>query len=150
MATTFGILAMRAAAASAWRRPSSERWRPRARPGSFTPVVGVRPWRTSRTTVGGAGFLSFITPPPPPTAPPPRPHRAAAGGGGGGGGGFGGRVYRALPVLSTPTGFLHRLPDARGCRGRLAEHHAELAERVLYGVDDGGRARDGAAFAHAP
>src|SRR3990170_2286169 len=70
MATTFGILAMRAAAASAWRRPSSERWRPRARPGSFTPVVGVRPWRTSRTTVGGAGFLSFITPLTLPSPPP--------------------------------------------------------------------------------
>src|ERR1700687_3876564 len=68
MATTFESLAMRAAAASAWRRPSSERCRPRARPGSFTPVVGVRPWRTSRTTVGGGGFLSFPHPPP---CPPP-------------------------------------------------------------------------------
>src|SRR5262249_19959133 len=60
MATTFSVLAMRAAAASACLRPCSERWRPRARPGSFTPVVGVRPWRTRRTMVEGGGFLSFI------------------------------------------------------------------------------------------
>src|SRR5262247_1153086 len=60
MATTFSSLAIRAAVTSAWRRPSSERCRPRARPGSFTPVVGVRPWRTRRTMVEGGGFLSFI------------------------------------------------------------------------------------------
>src|SRR5215467_15451922 len=60
MATTFSILAMRAAAASACLRPCSERCRPRARPGSFTPVVEVRPWRTRRTIVEGGGFLSFI------------------------------------------------------------------------------------------
>src|SRR5215467_14502581 len=60
MATTFSSLAMRAAAASACLRPSSERCRPRARPGNFTPVVGVRPWRTRRTMVEDGGFLSFI------------------------------------------------------------------------------------------
>src|SRR5262252_676095 len=60
MATTFSSLAMRAAVTSAGRRPSSERWRPRARPGNFTPVVEVRPWRTRRTMVEGGGFLSFI------------------------------------------------------------------------------------------
>src|SRR5262249_32695852 len=60
MATTFSSLAIRAAVTSAWRRPSSERCRPRARPGNFTPVVEVRPWRTRRTMVEGGGFLSFI------------------------------------------------------------------------------------------
>ena len=43
--------AMRSAARSAWARPSSARWRPAAWPGSTLPVVGVLPWRTSRTTV---------------------------------------------------------------------------------------------------
>src|SRR5438034_39433 len=42
---------MRAATASACVRPSSDRCKPRARPGSFRPVVGVWPWRTSNTTV---------------------------------------------------------------------------------------------------
>src|SRR5437773_1348233 len=45
---------MRRAAASACRRPSSERCRPGARPGSLMPVVGVAPWRTSSTNVGRA------------------------------------------------------------------------------------------------
>ena len=48
--------AMRAAAASACARPASARWSPLARPGSTWPVVGVTPWRTSRTIVGGGGL----------------------------------------------------------------------------------------------
>src|ERR1700753_3180757 len=47
---------MRSAAAAAWACPFSARWRPGARPGSILPVVGVTPWRTSRTTVA-AGVL---------------------------------------------------------------------------------------------
>src|SRR6266508_1514539 len=47
-----GILASRAAAASACRRPSSERCKPRARPGSLMPVVAVTPCRTRITRVG--------------------------------------------------------------------------------------------------
>src|SRR5216683_1606121 len=95
MATTLSILAMRSAAFSACLRPSSERWSPAARPGSFTPVVGVRPWRTRSTTVEGRGRFAFMR------------------------------------------------------RWRLAQHDAELAQRVLHGVHDGGRAGDGAALAHA-
>src|SRR5690606_22244932 len=45
--------AMRSATASACSRPRSERCRPGARPGSTWPVVGVCPWRTSSTSVGG-------------------------------------------------------------------------------------------------
>src|SRR5207244_12565701 len=93
MATTLSILAMRSAAFSACLRPSSERCSPAARPGSFTPVVGVRPWRTRSTTVEGRGRFAFMrrrrhhrrtcppTPPPPPTGgrgerrPPPAPTR---------------------------------------------------------------------------
>ena len=51
-----GELSMRAAAASAWRRPSSVRCRPGAWPGSLIPVVGVSPWRTSRTTVAASAI----------------------------------------------------------------------------------------------
>ncbi len=40
---------------SACALPSSERWRPGARPGSTDPVVGVRPCRT-RSATAGAGF----------------------------------------------------------------------------------------------
>src|ERR1700722_11370324 len=47
---------MRSAAAAACACPLSARWRPGAWPGSILPVVGVTPWRTSRTTVG-AGSL---------------------------------------------------------------------------------------------
>src|SRR2546421_4815439 len=43
---------MRSATAAACFRPSSERWSPFARPGRSLPVVGVWPWRTSRTRVG--------------------------------------------------------------------------------------------------
>ena len=50
--------AIRSATASAWAWPSSERWRPGARPGSTWPVVGVLPWRTRRTTVGRRGLPS--------------------------------------------------------------------------------------------
>src|SRR6266571_2840516 len=60
MATTLSILAMRSAAFSACLRPSSERCSPAARPGSLTPVVGVRPWRTSSTTVEGRGRFAFM------------------------------------------------------------------------------------------
>ena len=37
-------------------RPASARCRPGARPGRVAPVVGVWPWRTSSTRVGGGGF----------------------------------------------------------------------------------------------
>src|SRR5712691_11968561 len=47
---------MRVAAASAWRRPSSVRCSPGAWPGSLIPVVGVSPWRTSRTTVAASAI----------------------------------------------------------------------------------------------
>src|SRR5712692_9856640 len=60
MATTLVILAMRSAAFSACLRPSSERCSPAARPGSLTPVVGVRPWRTRSTTVDGRGRFAFM------------------------------------------------------------------------------------------
>src|SRR5438876_2264939 len=50
---------MRWAAPSAWRRPSSERCSPGARPGSFIPVVGVAPWRTSKTAVGRARVMGI-------------------------------------------------------------------------------------------
>src|SRR5215471_238090 len=187
MATTFSSLAMRAAAASACLRPSSERCRPRARPGNFTPVVGVRPWRTRRTMVEGGDFLSFIVrsgspphplsprlparaewlssncsplppgargsgvrprpltlPSPPPgarvsVAPSPSLRERA-----------GVRVVvRRPPSLPTARRVLHRLPDARRGGGALAQHHAELGQRVLDGVHDGGRARDRSALAHA-
>src|SRR6478672_6166501 len=59
------IWPMRAAAASAWRRPSSERWRPGARPGSLTPVVGVSPWRTSSTTDAASGIRRGLRDGPP-------------------------------------------------------------------------------------
>src|SRR5215472_11781018 len=152
MATTFSSLAMRAAAASACFRPSSERWRPRARPGSFTPVVGVRPWRTRRTMVEGGGFLSFIArsgmpshpafPPPPVTRvlldpSPPSTERVGV------------RVIPRPPTLPTAPGVLHGLPDAPRRGGALAQHHVEIDERILDGVDNGRRARDGAALSHS-
>ena len=39
-----------------WALPVSARWRPGARPGSSLPVVGVLPWRTRSTSVGGGGL----------------------------------------------------------------------------------------------
>src|SRR5262247_3831468 len=151
MATTFSILAMRAAAASACLRPCSERCRPRARPGSFTPVVGVRPWRTRRTMVEGGGFLSFIARSgmlPHPTlfsfgarvllAPSPSPREKV-----------GRRVIPQPPSLPTAPRVLHRLPDAPRRGGPLAQHHVEIDERILDGVDNGCRARDGAALSHS-
>src|SRR5438309_10780870 len=47
---------MRSATASAWALPVSARCRPGARPGRSLPVVGVLPWRTRSTSVGGGGF----------------------------------------------------------------------------------------------
>src|SRR6478609_3968537 len=46
---------IRSAAVWACWRPGSARCRPFARPGSTLPVVGVCPWRTSRTSVAGGG-----------------------------------------------------------------------------------------------
>src|SRR5713101_2845804 len=54
-----------------------------------------------------------------------------------------------MSVLSTPARLFEGLPDARGSHWRLAEHHAELGERVFHGVDDGRSAWYGAALAHA-
>ena len=75
---------IRSATASAWARPSSDRWRPGARPGRTLPVVGVFPWRTRRTTVGrsecfgSAGHArspySVRRPGRPPGAAPDRAH----------------------------------------------------------------------------
>src|SRR5262245_46243945 len=169
MATTFSSLAMRAAVTSAWRRPSSERCRPRARPGNFTPVVEVRPWRTRRTMVEGGGFLSFIVRagmPPHHLSPRPlrdegvecrdAPHPAVSPSGGEGSrrslslpeGEGRVRVIQWPPTLPTAPRVLHRLPDAHRRGGALAQHHAELGQRVLDGVHDGSRARDGPALAH--
>ena len=61
--------AMRSAAASAWPRPASARWSPLARPGSTAPVVGVVPWRTSRTSVGAGGLGREANPSTLPTGP---------------------------------------------------------------------------------
>src|SRR5213076_3080637 len=49
----FGSSASRAATPSAWRRPSSERWTPGARPWSTAPVLRVSAWRTRKTSVWG-------------------------------------------------------------------------------------------------
>src|SRR5215831_15344900 len=178
MATTFSSLAMRAAAASACLRPSSERCRPRARPGNFTPVVGVRPWRTRRTMVEGGDFLSFIVrsgSPPHPLSPRlparaewlssncsplppgargsgvrPRPLTLPSPPPGARVSVAGVRVVvQRPPSLPTAPCVLDRLPDARRGGGALAQHHAELGQRVLDGVHDGGRARDRSALAHA-
>src|SRR5665213_3012358 len=54
---------MRPATSSAWASPSSDRWSPLALPGSTWPVVGVRPWRTSRTTVGRSEGLGRLATP---------------------------------------------------------------------------------------
>src|SRR3954471_16192445 len=53
---------MRAATAAACSWPLSARCSPGARPGSVVPVVGVWPWRTSRTTVGFGGAFGAIGP----------------------------------------------------------------------------------------
>src|ERR1700691_5426058 len=47
---------MRSAAAPACSCPLSARCSPAAWPGSILPVVGVTPWRTSRTTVAGGAW----------------------------------------------------------------------------------------------
>ena len=49
---------MRSATRSACSRPLSARCRPGARPGRTLPVVGVCPWRTSSTSVGGGGAVA--------------------------------------------------------------------------------------------
>src|SRR5438270_2917199 len=45
----------RSATVAACRAPVSDRCSPPARPGRTLPVVGVAPWRTSRTSVGDGG-----------------------------------------------------------------------------------------------
>src|SRR5438105_11401709 len=55
-ASTLASAPMRSATAVACSLPASARWSPGARPGRTLPVVGVLPWRTRRTSVGGGGL----------------------------------------------------------------------------------------------
>ena len=114
----------RRARASACRRPSSERCRPGARPGSTMPVAPVRAWRHRSTSVGRGGRrvpTGGFTPPRGPapastgrrSGPRPRPRGAAR--------------RRRRRSRARPRG--RRLPARGASRGRPAPRRGPARSR---------------------